>query len=35
MDLGLFVCISVRTRDSKNIAPIDFIFLHTKYYPTV
>ena len=33
MHLGLFVCMSVRTSNSKTIAPIDLIFLHKKYYP--
>ena len=26
------VCLSVRTRNSKTISPIDLIFLHKKYY---
>ena len=26
------VCPSIRTRNSKNVAPIELIFLHNKYY---
>ena len=33
MHLGRFVCMSVRTRISKSIAPIDLIFLLKNYYP--
>ena len=32
MHLGLLVCMSVQTRNSKTIAPIDLIALHKKYY---
>ena len=32
MHLGMFVCMSARTRNSKTFAPNDLIFLHKKYY---
>ena len=33
MHLGLFVCLSVRTRNSKTVAPINLIILQIKCYP--
>ena len=32
MHLGLFVCIFVRMCNSKTIAPIALVFLHSQYY---
>ena len=32
LSVWIFVCMSVRTRNSKTVAPIELIFLHKNYY---